>query len=186
MVDNLRTHLVLSALKQAYDDCSGKALGRKRWTDSIRHALADHAYHAKMYVCASGDSKAHWGEWLYDVSVLSRATDSGGEFLVSALEIAFESEWDKTFHEVLYDFQKLIVSRARLRALVCEAADLSTAEQYFLRLAEHVNKYKDSAESDTYMLCIYVDDPAPVFLVRVATVQSGSLVFIRSMKIPDC
>jgi hypothetical protein len=92
-----------------------------------------------------------------------RSSDSGGEFLwdgamemrdaernLVRLVLALESEWSGKA-EIKKDFEKLLVSNAEHKLMVCSAESLAGVRKHFSRLENFVAAYRTQSD-DRYLL----------------------------------
>ena len=126
------------------------------WTKSIKDMLCCIGEELGLYVCASPKRGKYrnWGEWLFDVSWLEWEGD------LRSVPMVAECEWgDKG--DIRDDFQKLLVARAGIRLMVCDAgwfADVpgGTAGQ----LCKWIDAFEGSRLGDTYLLVEWERDAA--------------------------
>ncbi len=99
-------------------------------------------------------------------AVVERDPDSG--LYIGRVPVALECEWTPG-NETLWDFQKLLVSRARHRVLVMWARTARAAARAMKDLTQQVSRFRQTRGGDRYMLACYVDDTNKfVFRVHVA------------------
>ena len=87
-------------------------------------------------------------EWLFDV--VWYIENSNGQLLNVPLVV--ESEWDKKYGGIKYDFEKLLLANAERRLMICQAK-----ESYQINLIENllnaVNVYKHNT-GNRYLIAI--------------------------------
>jgi hypothetical protein len=88
-------------------------------------------------------------EWLWDMTWVELRD---GKLI--DLPLALESEWNPKFEEILFDFERLLVSRARLRVMIFEAP-LPSGEQRFNRLIDAIRSYSGTQIGDHYLLACW-------------------------------
>jgi hypothetical protein len=106
------------------------------------------------------------GEWLYDITWLRVHNNH-----VIDIPLALECEWIPG-NETHWDFQKLLVSRARHRVLVMWARSRTAAEQVVTELERQIRRFKQTAVGDRYMFACYLHD-ANSFLFKVHVAGVG-------------
>ena len=89
-------------------------------------------------------------EWLYDVYWLKYDKEGW----VQSMPLAAESEWGGR-DKVDYDYQKLLVARAKVRVMVYEGRKRDGGTEGFAkRFAYHVERFRGDP-GDTYLLIAY-------------------------------
>ena len=93
------------------------------------------------------------GEWLYDVTWC----DSDRDGWLRSIPMVAEGEWGN-LGDIDDDFQKLLVARAKIRVMVCDAgyADGGTTA-IANRFSEWVGAF-EGAQGDTYLLIAHAKD----------------------------
>ena len=128
------------------------------WTRAVKTALCKAGHGAFsgfpgrcLKIFASGvDCKVDGGEWLFDVSCL-HYNAAGGGYLRWAPLIA-ESEWG-TKQEVFDDFEKLLVARAGVRALVFDLRlNWKTMDRAAAELSRLITAFDGVDGVDVYLL----------------------------------
>jgi len=167
--------LVCRVLRQVSERAAGwdKAAksGRRRWTLIIKQALADAGRKRQYEVYGSQIKNADGGEWLYDMCWLRYDRRKSHKPLRS-LEMALESEWSRNDDEVLGDFEKLVVSKAKLKVVICDALVEAEVDDVFSWLPKVVGDYEDPGNQDCYLFCV-LDRKKNKF--RFSTVPEGLL-----------
>jgi hypothetical protein len=107
-----------------------------------------------------GTSAYHQGEWLFDLAWFKeRALDGRTDFL--DLPLALESEWHKNLEEeILRDFHKLLIARAWLRVMICQASDSHRKDRIFDRFREVIRTYEGTQTGDRYLFACFIYAPA--------------------------
>ena len=126
------------------------------WTRSITDMLCRVGEELGLYVCASPKDGKHrsWGEWLFDDSWLD------WEGYLRLVPMVAECEWGDKGH-IRDDFQKLLVARAGVRLMVCDAGWMrdspgGTAGQ----LCKWIDAFEGTQLGDTYLLVEWKRDEA--------------------------
>gem|GEM_PF-4072715 len=87
------------------------------------------------------------GEWLYDFTWIQYSRK--GEML--AMPLAIESEYHRDQREVVYELEKLMASRALVRAVVFQTPETATREM----LEHHIRTSPIAADSDVYLFAFW-------------------------------
>lgn len=101
-----------------------------------------------VYTAAPGFRR--FGEWIFDLTWLK---ELGGEVL--DIPLALECEW-MSGNETFWDFQKLLVSRAKQRILVMYARNAVLADRSLKTLIRQVRRFKQTRRGDRYMFACYL------------------------------
>ena len=147
-------------------DTRWKSVGRSdaAWTRAIKNAVGTVGENLGYSVCAAGSNYRANGEWLYDMTWLGVR---GG--VVVDIPLALESEWTPD-EELMYDFQKLVVSRARHRVMVFWQRSNAAARRQLKGFERQVRRYRGTRVGDRYLFAFYVGDTQPIrFMGYVAS-----------------
>lgn len=134
--------------------------GGSWWTKEIKTRLCKIGNDLGYYTCASQvDRKCvNQGEWLFDVAWLDWEKK---DKKLKSVPLVAESEWGDLDH-IRDDFQKLLVARADVRLMVCDAGwicgDDSNAQKTAKQLCRWIKAFKGSQAGDTYLLVAWERD----------------------------
>jgi len=121
------------------------------WTVGINEYLAHLGHKYGYIVHASGCKSAHSG-WLYD----HHWREYSGDNILIRIPLVMEIEWGygKTgiFEKVLYDFMKLVQSRADLRVMVFQGNGIDNITDM---LIQHVKHFDQIQARDKYIFAGY-------------------------------
>lgn len=127
------------------------------WTKEIKTQLCRIGQELGCYTCASQVEKrfVNHGEWLFDVTWLE-----WNDKLYSVPMVA-ECEWGDLDH-IRDDFQKLLVARADIRLMVCDAGWVCgcdrQAKETAKQLCKWIKAFEGSQAGDTYLLVAWERD----------------------------
>ena len=129
--------------------------GRSWWTRKIKTLLCELGNELGCYTCASLDKElVNNGEWLFDVTWLD-----WNDKLYSVPMVAECEQGNR--YDIRDDFQKLLVARADVRLIVCDAGRVpndSRAERTVNLLCEWIDAFKGTQLGDTYLLVAWERD----------------------------
>ena len=91
----------------------GKDMPYKDFTKEVKSIVGNYGLDCKYEVFASGDN-SFGPEWLYDLTWCS-----SDNFGFDSLELALESEQSTSLNQIKYDFDKLLVTNARIKIMIC-------------------------------------------------------------------
>jgi len=102
------------------------------------------------YFTVGPDDGAAWPGWVCDVCWVT-LDPSGG---IRGVALAVESEWGSSgdLHD---DFAKLMVVRAELRVMLCQAADAAAVSRIADELHNLRTRFESGAPDDRYLLAAY-------------------------------
>jgi len=125
----------------------------REWTIAVKKALIDVAFNHKLRVCSripEDDYKNNEiPEWMYDLIIYTKPGDIFDEvFLVC------ESEWNFDIKEIIYDFEKLLFARSKVRLIVFQVNDENYLE-YKNTLINIIEKSHSCLNGDIYLFAIW-------------------------------
>lgn len=141
MVQRLRDSIERTLLAFSLEDSHAE------WTDRLIGELARLGARSGFDVRYSNPA-ADVSEWLYDL-VWRSEQQVGNASRLTKLELAMESEWGKSEQDILYDFQKLVQSRAALKLMVC----LEVGDDIIAKMIADVKAYP-GIEKCTYIMAV--------------------------------
>jgi hypothetical protein len=119
------------------------------WTKSIKRALGKLGEQKGYKICAAGIDD-YEREWLYDLVWYKE--DSCG-FLVS-IPLVMESEWDRKYSGIKYDFEKLLLSKSSYKIMIFQATGADQYE-YFEKLKSSIARFHADSICETYLLACF-------------------------------
>jgi hypothetical protein len=120
------------------------------WTKAIKESLCELGSQKSFITCANGISNSTFEEWLFDVTWLEYQ-DGNLDLPLLSIPFAAESEWGDS-RAIRNDFEKLIVSRAKLRLMIFEKRDKQSVATEFDALSELVHAFQHDGLAATYLL----------------------------------
>lgn len=163
---------VIEALIQTGGECGGCGMDG-RWTNTVKRLLHQRAdtFSLKQYAAYTDNGTKQNGECLWDLSW--RAEDDGK---VSELVLALESEWGNK-GEILKDFRKLPMARARHRVMVFEhqgdQVDIHTMADQFKNEIRH---FSPREAGDRYLFACWYPKMSPKAQDVISAFKSHTLV----------
>ena len=122
------------------------------WTRAIKNEIAKVGNQLGYEVYASSCEFAKYGEWIFD---LTWADIDKDEYLRS-IPLALESEWIPS--EVLDDFCKLLVSRAKHRVMVFWAGNKTSMKSKIEEMVDEVKNSRMTESGDRYLFTCWIED----------------------------
>ena len=142
-------------LQEIIDDVASdgkeKDWGDGECTKQIKSSIAHLGKQKRYWVYASQAEHVDGGEWLYDLTWLNYSDDQ-----LLTIELALESEWDQ--NGIIDDFQKLLIARAELRAMIFQVRTENEKEMRFKQLREQIGKFTKSIAGDRYLFSCWVQE----------------------------
>lgn len=138
-------------LFQVLDELIVKSYGEKLtgntvWTKNVKQVISDLAYSNECIASSNNDGR----EWLYDLIWFK----IDKEEYFSELVLCMESEWDKNWNQIKYDFDKLLISNATHKLMICQAYEEKTNE-ILNNFQKSINRYQLGNKSERFMISIY-------------------------------
>lgn len=128
-------------------DLEGKS--RTAWTTRIKNDLFEIGKRKGYGTCASG-IECDTGEYLFDLILYKKS-----ELIeLESIELAMECEWNHAFTSIFYDFEKLLMTNARLRLFVCQASqeDIGKLESKF---KSYIDNYTLLERGSAFLIAIW-------------------------------
>lgn len=122
------------------------------WTKAVKQALGKLGVQKGYKICASGIE--YENEWLYDLVWYKEDNDN----FLSSVPLVMESEWDKSFKAIKYDFEKLLLSKSKYKIMIFQATE-PKQNTYFQLLEEGIEKFHADNVSETYVLACFDEIP---------------------------
>lgn len=91
-------------------------LGNGYWTKRIKKRIGDLGISLGYKVATGGFRNEFENEWLYDLVWY----EEDNEGCLIRIPLIVESEWDKSYKGIKYDFEKLLVGNAEKRLMICQ------------------------------------------------------------------
>ena len=158
---------ISSTLGEMLKDESLKGVGDKAWTDKILLEFTQLGKKNRFHVAASKAQGAHWGEWGFDlcwrdygrpdlIDLPGDTNDWQVDDALKRIPLVLESEWGN-LDEIVEDFEKILVSRAELRVLICQDKHCCS-EKIRFSLKHNIKRFAQSKSSDQYLVAIYLSE----------------------------
>lgn len=151
--DAIETALIKTLDSYEKEAIENKFSNDRLWTTVLKQRigeLGERAFNCK--ICTSGFKDFYDAEWLYDL-VWYKETGNGNDRRLVDIPLIMECEWNKSFNQIKYDFEKLLNSNARHRLFVCNVHALNKNEflKYF---NDAITMYSLSGNGDRYLIAI--------------------------------
>jgi hypothetical protein len=119
------------------------------WTRQIKISIGTLGTKLGYSVCAGGPFQKYDFEsgWLYDLVWYKE-----NAFGLIDVPLVLESEW-KTYAQIKYDFEKLLVARAKYRVMIFQATPANT-ESILSRLKQIIGHSEMKARGDRYLFAV--------------------------------
>jgi len=90
--------------------------GDKIWTNRLKEKIGDLGFDLGYKVSIGGFRDKFEREWLYDIVWYVEDAESR----LQKIPLIVESEWDRNYSGIKYDFEKLLVGNAERRLMICQ------------------------------------------------------------------
>ncbi len=92
--------------------------------------------------------------WLYDLVWYKNDLN---ERLIT-VSLTLESEWEMNWPAIKYDFEKLLLSNAEKRIMICQTKIKEEIEVLFNNFEQSINSYILGNSSDRFLIIVYNDN----------------------------
>jgi hypothetical protein len=145
-IDDIKTNIeVLINKKTALN-------GNKQWTVAVKKALIDVADKYNLSVSCNIYNEEYGKnenmEWLYDAIIYSRNNE-----IFDEVYLVCESEWGN-YSDIVWDFEKLLFARAKVRLMVYAVAEKSY-DEYYEKLTNIIEKSNSCLKGDIFLFAIW-------------------------------
>jgi len=123
----------------------------REWTVAVKRTLGALGRERGWEVCASDPRKRFESEWLFDLIWYAYNHDSH----LQKIPLILEMEWNLSFDEIKWDFEKLMTGRADHRVLIFHAANSEAFENCCGKLIRGVTAFEYSQRGDRYLFVGY-------------------------------
>ena len=138
--------MTMNSLHERIADSSDSA-----WTHQIKKDIGKLGIEEGWGICAGGmKNEGFEAEWLYDLVWFE--SNKNNELLDVGLVL--ESEWNKSFDQVKYDFEKLLLSKSKYKVMVFQNGEKAT-EEIFNILERILNNCRLAETPERYLLFGY-------------------------------
>lgn len=134
----------------------------KKWTDAVKIALGELGEELGFDVCTAGVEGRFDHGWLFDLTWYKNSDKRQLRFL----PLIAESEWKMDYESLRFDFEKLLVGKAKFKVMVFQAKG-ERAREHIRRLKDAILTYEGQKEGEIYLLACYDDDEGE-FLIENA------------------
>lgn len=122
--------------------------GNSGWTKGLNGLLHDvcKRVHEGCYVASKHNVKKDTTEWLYDFVCFTE-----NDFGLDDVLLVLESEWQHSFEQIKFDFEKLMLAKCNSKIMVFEASNSEAINQIIEQLTAVVKNSKLSVAGDRYV-----------------------------------
>lgn len=125
-----------------------KYLGDKIWTNRLKERIGDLGQRLKYEVAVGGFRDKFEREWLYDI--VWYVEDEKNRLI--SVPLIVESEWDRRYSGIKYDFEKLLVGNADRRLLICQSKP-DEVDSLLEKFKEAINAFQENS-GDRFLFAI--------------------------------
>jgi hypothetical protein len=122
--------------------------GGSIWTFQLKRRIAQLGDRLGYKVSVGGLGEDFAGEWMYDVVWFVEDVDG----CLIKVPLIVESEWDKKYSGIKYDFEKLLIGNAERRLMICQAKE-NDIENLFKKLENAIVKFQEN-KNDRFLIVI--------------------------------
>jgi hypothetical protein len=159
---------IRSAICSIPNQLPRNGIGDRVWTKAVFKSLADLGVTLKYQICSSSSDGEFDGGWLYDL--IWYENDTNGQ--LKSVPLILESEWHKAYDRIKYDFEKLLVGRARYKVIIFQASGKRMLE-YFKMMKSGIKAFRGPHFDERYLLVCF-DETRWVFEIRTIKVEKSA------------
>lgn len=143
--------------------CSNNYIGDRLWTNKIKERLCSLGKSLEYQVAVGGFRDEYEKEWLYDITWYEEDSDNR----LIRIPLIVESEWDKSYFGIKYDFEKLLVGNAIRRLMICQWPK-SNLNELLDKFAIAIESFEEN-KGDTFLFAILDSESEEEFIFRKYT-----------------
>ncbi|MBA4196515.1 MAG: hypothetical protein C0459_03070 [Chitinophaga sp.] len=137
-----------------------KIYGDRLWTKELKKRIAKLGLDEKYQVATSGFKDTYEPEWLFDLTWYSEDDFKR----LKKLHLVVESEWDRKYSGIKYDFEKLLIAKADLKLLICQSSH-DNLNELFLKFEDAINAFSNT-KGDRYLFAVLDSDSERKFYFK--------------------
>jgi len=127
--------------------------GDGAWTKAIFKAIADLGTKMGYQICSSRSDGEYDSGWLYDL--IWYENDEKGQ--LKSLPLILESEWNRNYAGIKYDFEKLLIARAKYKIMIFQAKG-KKLPLFFEQMQSAIEAFHMASEDESYLLVCFDED----------------------------
>lgn len=140
-----------------------KYKGDRVWTNRLKEKIGELGVELQHKVAVGGFRDKFEREWLYDVVWY----EEDNENRLIRIPLIVESEWDRNYSGIKYDFEKLLVGNAERRLMICQSKP-DGVEKLFAKFKEAIIAFKENY-GDRFLIAILDSQTEAKFYYRTFT-----------------
>lgn len=125
-------------------------LGIAKWTRLIKKELTTFGHERGFGVIASGCDYADAGEWLLEMVWVT-----GNNDMLEEMPLSMECEWNLDEHEIVWNFEKLLVVRSKYRLFIFNQKTSAEVDRTLEFLRAKIKGFRGSQVGDRYLFAGY-------------------------------
>ena len=137
--------------------------GDSSWTYHLKKRLANLGKRKDYKIAVGGFGNEFAGEWLYDL-VWYKEDEEG---CLIKIPLIMESEWDKNYSGIKFDFEKLLIGNAEKRLMICQSRKRNI-DNLLNQLKNAIDKFNENI-NDRFLFAILNCDTDDEFHFRTYT-----------------
>jgi hypothetical protein len=159
--DSIEIAGVISRYFEGLPEKMKGAKGDGAWTKQLKKDLVTLGQEYGWNTCPVWDGeRLKWG-WLYDLIWYKENTDGH----VSEIYLVMESEWERKWGAIKYDFEKLLLAKSMLKLMVFQT-DSGEIGELFRLLEKGIRVFSRLQSIDEIYLLIAYDNSTGKFVIR--------------------
>jgi hypothetical protein len=125
-----------------------KYKGDRIWTKRLKEKIGDLGVTLNYKVAVGGFREKFETEWLYDI--VWYVEDKENRLI--KIPLIVESEWDRNYSGMKFDFEKLLVGNAERRLMICQGKE-DQIDFLFSKFEDAINVFEENYD-DKFLIAI--------------------------------
>jgi hypothetical protein len=140
-----------------------KYMGDTIWTNRLKEKIGDLGVTLGHQVAVGGFRDKFEREWLYDI--VWYVEDNKKK--LQKIPLIVESEWDRNYSGIKYDFEKLLVGNAERRLMICQSRT-DNIDNLFEKFKSAIDAFEENF-GDRFLIAILDSQTESEFYYKTYT-----------------
>jgi hypothetical protein len=140
-----------------------KYRGDKIWTNRLKEKIGDLGIELGYQVSIGGFRDKFEREWLYDIVWYVEDNENR----LQKIPLIVESEWDRNYSGIKYDFEKLLVGNAERRLMICQSKS-ENVDNLFIKFKAAIDAFQENI-GDRFLIAILDSETEAEFYFKTYT-----------------
>lgn len=147
--DSLESELIEEFRNFLIDVKTLNISGDRNWTYHLKKRIAELGNKKNYKVAVGGFGDEFAAEWLYD---LVWFVEDDFDNCLTKIPLIVESEWDKNYSGIKFDFEKLLIGNAERRLMICQSKK-ENMDNLFSKFKNAIDKFQEN-NKDRFLFAV--------------------------------